>query len=49
MSVDLNIDTRSIDITMAHLQEKLKKDTYVEMPWGYEMKDEDQPQAYCLK
>ena len=34
MSIALNLDTRSIDFTMACLQEKLKKDVYVETPWG---------------
>ena len=49
MLVALNLCTRSIDFTIECLQATLKKDDHVQMTWGYEVKDEEHLQSYCLK
>jgi hypothetical protein len=49
MSVALDLDTRSIDFTMAYAQADLKAPVYMEIPWGFEPEGVDHPEAYCLE
>ena len=49
MSVALDLDTCSIDFTMAYPQAHLKTDVYMEIPWGYEIEGEEHSSAFCMK
>ena len=49
MSIALDLDTRSIDFTMAYAQAPLKAPVYMEIPWGFKPAGVDHPDAYCLK
>ena len=48
MSIALDLDTRSIDFTMAYAQALLKAPVYMEIPWGFKPAGIDHPDAYCL-
>ena len=49
ISVALDLDTQSIDFTMAYTQADLKVLVFIEIPWGFKLKDIENPNIYYLK
>ena len=45
----LDLETKSIDFTMAHPQAVLKTDVFMETPWGYSLDTADSQHMHCLK
>ena len=49
LSAALDLDTRSIDFTMAYAQADLKTPVYMEIPWGFEPDDKEiDPSTHCI-
>ena len=49
LSVALDLDTRSIDFTMAYSQAKLKTRVFMDIPWGFEIEDANNRSACCME
>ena len=49
MAMALDLETKSIDFTMAYPQVVLKTDVFMETPWGYSLDTTDSQHMHCLK
>ena len=45
----MKLDTRSIDFTMAYPQAKLKNRVFMDIPWGFTIEGESNPDAFYLE